>query len=533
MLFALMFTLAFAMFKLTLPLMAGIYIVSDLGGSAYLSPYGVSFFCIGTVLGVPLGNASITRLSAIQIYVVCLACMGILTCGCAASTNYLSFIVFRFLDGLATGPLFMVIPNTLIPFVIAQNKQPISRQMSHASITPAIYSKFFDYRRFTGEGFRQELNNKHFILAIILTCFSSAPMIGACWGDWIAFYYHWRILFIVNAPICLFLIFYVGHGLRESHQPSDPAVRFDKTGYLYFFIGMLFIGSALIVGQEFDWFRSYWLSFFIISGAISCILFFVHCLSATEPIVDFRLFKNTYFFLGILTLGILFSIYFGFVILLSLWLKLYVNYTADWIVLLTCLLILGAWIPLFLHYQKYDPRFPLVLALILLIASCFYSSYFNVDINFGRIALTRVPAGLAIPIFLPPLFRLTVYCCPREKQTESIAVFHMARLLGAGLGAGLFITLWQRRQVFYNQRLGSRLTEFSEITQQFFVRAQQFHLTEKQTVAQLQVFLDRQATALALDDCFYFMGWLILILLASWATTFFLRSHQPIEVITP
>lgn len=481
-LYVLILSLAAVVFNLTLPIMAGLYIVSDLGGSSYLAPYGVSFFCIGNVLGVPLGKPCATRLSVIQLYLLCLSLMVIFSWQCAIATDYSHFILFRFLEGFASGPLYLLITNTLIP-LLSPEKKP------------------------------------SFTLPLILTCFSITPVLAACWGGFIAYNYHWRTLFFSNIPICLFLIVYVGYGFRKFHQ-SSKKVLFDKVGYFFYCISVVFIGTALTTGQELDWFRSSLITFLITAGGISSLFFILHSLSYTYPVVDFKLFKNLYFGFAIFNVALLFSTYFGMVILLSLWLKLYVNYTPDWIALLIGTMALGAWIPAFLNYKHMDVRLPLAIALFFFAISCFYTTLFNVDINFGRIAFSRILAGFGLVLFLPPLFRLSVRTYPQEKFAECANVFHIVRLLGSGLGASLYVILWHRRQVFYHDRLGSNLTVFSQNTMQFFDRAQLFNLSGKKALAQLNSYLDRQATALALDDCFYFMAWtmvfLLIILFALW-----------------
>lgn len=45
-LYILLLSLAAVIFNLTLPIMAGLYIVSDLGGSPYMTSYTVSFFVL-------------------------------------------------------------------------------------------------------------------------------------------------------------------------------------------------------------------------------------------------------------------------------------------------------------------------------------------------------------------------------------------------------------------------------------------------------------------------------------------------------
>lgn len=167
-----------------------------------------------------------------------------------------------------------------------------------------------------------------------------------------------------------------------------------------------------------------------------------------------------------------------------------------------------------------------MIALLFFAISCFYTTNFNVEIDFRRIAFSRVLAGIGLALFLSPLFQMTVNAFPETKRAETISFFHVSRLLGSGLGVALFAILWHRREVFFHLRLGSRLTAFSHETQQFIERAKLFHLQGKHASAQLNAYLTRQATALALDDCFYLMGWMVLFLLFLLIVIFLLRTRR-------
>ncbi|AWN74061.1 MFS transporter [Legionella anisa] len=474
-LYILLLSLAAVIFNLTLPIMAGLYIVSDLGGSPYMTSYTVSFFCIGNLLGVPLGKPAVTRLSPIQLFVVCLSLTALSSWGCATASDFFTFILFRFLEGFASGPMFVLITCTLIP-LLSPNK------------------------------------DKVYIVSLVLICLSIIPVVGASYGAWIAYSYHWRFLFFSNIPLCIFLILYVGYGYRKYHEPVKKTY-FDKLGYFYYCISMIFIGTALTTGQELDWFRSSLITFLLISGVISLIFFILRSWSAQHPVVDLKLLKNFYFSVAMIYIALFFALYFGMVILLSLWLKLYVNYTPDWIALIIGTMAFCGWIPVLINKKQYKPFYPLIIALLFFAISCFYTTYFNVDINFNRIAFSRALAGVGLALFLSPLFQLSVQSFPEAKLTECICFFHVSRLLGSGLGVSLFLILWHRREVFFHLRLGSSLTAFSPETQQFLERAKLFYIQGKHASAQLNFYLTRQATALALNDCFYLMGWMIISML--------------------
>ncbi|ASQ46740.1 MFS transporter [Legionella clemsonensis] len=488
----LILSLAGVIFNLTLPIMAGIYIVGDLGSSTFLSVYGVSFFCMGNALSVPLGKPCMTKLSAVQLYLVCLSLMLLFSWLCATAQDYFQFVLFRLLEGIASGPLYLIITGTLIPYVCPPEKQTK-------------------------------------LLSLLYVVFTFTPVLGASWGGWIAYSYHWRLLFFANIPLCLFLIIYMSFRFREFHRPPEKPL-FDTVSYFSYFISILFIGSALITGQELDWFRSPLISFLLFFGSLTLLFFILYNLSTSHPVIDFSLLKNFYFSFAMFHIALLFAIYFGMVVLLSLWLKLYVNYTPNWIAIIIGTMGFGAWVPVFLNHKRYEPRLPLAIALLFFAISCFYTSYFNVEINFERIAYSRFLAGIGLMLFLPPLFRLSVQMNPK-KSSESANFFHIVRLISSGLGASLFVILWQRRQVFFYERLGENLTHFSQKTINFLNHAQQFHLEGKKAFAQLNLQLTRQATALALDDCFYLMGWISVFLAITVVLTYLLHLKPNVATV--
>lgn len=485
-LYALVFSLAAVVFNLTLPLMAGLFIVDNLGGSTYISSYAISFFCIGNMLGVPFGKPNSTRLSPIQLYILCLALMIFFSWQCAFATNYVSFILFRFLEGIASGPLYLLITYTLIPDLAPDR-------------------------------------DKGFITSLLLLCFSLGPVLAASWGGWIAFYHQWRLLFLSHIIYCFFLIIFVGYRYR-NHYPAVKRARFDYPGYFFYAIVVTCFGTVIAAGQELDWFRSPLVCTLAIIGSVSTLFFVLRCLNHRYPLIDLRLLKNAYFCLAMLHVSLLFAIYFGMIILLSLWLHLYVNYSPFWVLLSIGVTLLGVWLPILIHYKAYDPRFPLMIALVFLIASSLYTTQFNVQIDFDRIAISRILTGFGLSLFLAPLFRLSVQVYPKEKQHECLNLFHIIRLCGSGIGIALFVTLWHRRQIFYYERLGSRLTEFSTVTNDFLNKAHQVPLPGKYAFAQLSSYLNRQATALALDDCFYLMSWMLIALLIILSSTFFFKD---------
>ena len=460
----------------TLPLIGGIYIVSSLGGSHEIAIYSVCFYGFGNALGIPLGRVLIRKIGAIKLLFICTALFGILSLLCALAPTFPVYITIRLFQGFAVGPLFILF-NQLI-----------------TSLASPSQKSLFTF--------------------ITLMIFTIGPSVGACWGGWIAYDYNWRIMFYINFVLLIFLAIFLAIRLR-GFSPSIIFKPFDTTGYFFYAIAIFSLGFALTTGQEFDWHRSPLILSLLIIGTCFLIFFILRSIYCPHPLFEMRFFKLPQIWFGLVHLTGLFSIYFGTIILLAFWLHLYVNYTPIWIgLILGVMVIVGGGIGIILRkfMAKIDVRIPLLVSIFLFMISSFYTTTFNSYVDFDRIAFTRILAGGGLAFFLPSIFRHFFETISTQKTLELIALFQVSRVLSSSLGAALFSILFQRRQTFYHDRMGSRLTEFSGQTDAFFSRASDFFLTGKHADTQLQIELSRVATSLALDDCFYLMGCLLIAL---------------------
>jgi DHA2 family multidrug resistance protein len=208
----------------------------------------------------------------------------------------------------------------------------------------------------------------------------------------------------------------------------------------------------------------------------------------------------------------LFSAYFGMILLLSLWLNIDATYTPLWISLLMAHMAIAGGILFFVLKKWFCHVASLRIVLIataLFAISCFYSTDFNAEINFGRLAISRVIAGFGLAFFLYPLLFTLLKKLPEKLHPQGLAIFQSLRLLSGSLGCAVYTTIWFRRRSFYHERLGEQLTIYSKQTQQFFSNISFFGVKGVESEILLNQALDQQADVLALADTFYLMGWLM------------------------
>lgn len=489
-LFALFTVLFFSVFSLTLTIMASVYIAGDLGGSNDIAIYTVCFYGLGNVLGIPLGYPLSYRYGTVSTLCISLHLFAFFSLLCMLAPNYPFFLLFRLLQGIAAGPFFA------------------TTNLLFASLTPQKWKSTCN--------------------VISSTMLTIVPILGACWGGWIAYDYHWRYSFFFNIVLVVLISLFIRYSLNNYELPIPPKLL-DKIGFFFYLIGVFCLFFVFITGQELDWFRSPLLVLLMVVGSVCLLFFFLWSRYHPFPLFAFALFKKPLFSFGIINLAILFSTYFGTVILLSLWLNIYVNYNPIFVALLLSIMGVVGLVPAILLHKRLaliDPRILLGIAMFCLIFSSFYSTVFNQFVDFERIAISRVIAGFGLVFFLIPLSRLCFHSFSEEKAIAVMELFQAIRISATTLGASIYATLWQRFDVFYHDRYGSSLTVFSEQTEEFFVKATTFGLRGLPAADTLNDYLNRQSRAFALNDCFFLMGWVLVGLFVLLLTTLFWKKEH-------
>lgn len=488
-------TLFLAIFYNTVTNMAGIYIVSDLGGSTDISLYPMVFFGLGNALSIALALSLAERWGAIKLLVYGLLSYTFFSLLCGIASTFFLFNLYRFGLGLSSG-LFYILCRKLI-FVFSPTEK-----LENYSI-------------------------------VMISMYAIVPVLGACFGAWLAYENVWRWIFHVNAPVAFVLALYFWVFFRHLDEFHVAPSSFDTVGCIFFFLAAGSLVSAVTLAQELDWFRSPLFTALVCMGVPSLLFFVLWEWNHPEPLLDIKLLQSPLLSYALLNLAILFSAYFGIIILITLWLKLYVNYTPLWISILIGIMATSG----FLAYtigktflRHFDPRFTLGLAIGCLAGSCYYSVSFNVEVDFFHLAVARCLSGVGLVLFLFPLFSLAFCSHGPEKFPKVFTLFQVVRALFSSLGAAFYTTLWQRRQFFFYERLGEGLTPSSQLSSEFLHRAvDRFHLTKNQAADQLHVFLYEQATSLALNDVFGCMGWILTALLVLLVFSFVWESRIILE----
>lgn len=467
-----MFVLDYSIANVSIP-----YISGDMAVATDQGTYVITSFAVGNSIALPITGWMTKRIGAVKLICLSLLFFTIFSWTCGAALNFEMLIVSRFLQGFASGPMI-----------------PLSQTLLLMSVPP---------------------ERKNSALAFWSTIVIAAPIVGPVLGGWISYDYHWPWIFYINIPVGIFSMITIWFLLKDRETKTERA-PVDWVGLVFLAIGVTCLQFLLDKGEQYDWLKSDLILTCAITSFICFTFLIVWCLTARNPLIELPLFKIRTYAVSVLFIGVMYAIYFGSVVLVPLWLQTSMNYTSIWAGLAVAPIgivpfVIGPFIGK--AVSKFGATALLGLCFILFAVSCFYSAYFDTDVDIWHIGFSRFLLGCALVFFITPLFALSVEDVPAHKLASSTGIFHFVRALSGGIGTSIFTTMWIRRSAYHHARVGESVTYFSHETTSYLQDLADAGLPGTKGLAQMNVALTQQADMLSINDCFFLMGWIFLALL--------------------
>jgi DHA2 family multidrug resistance protein len=209
---------------------------------------------------------------------------------CGFAPNLAWLVLFRIVQGLTGGVL-----------------QPVSQAVMLEAFPPAQRGKAMGF----------------WGLGIVV-----APMLGPVLGGWLTDNYSWRWVFYINIPVGIASIIMTKMFIFDPSYIRRSAAKVDAWG-----IGMLAVGiGALQVvldkGQQEDWFSSNWIVSLAALAICMLLLFIIHELRTSHPVLNLRVFKERTYATGVFLMTTLGFVLYGSLVLLPLFLQTVLGYPA-------------------------------------------------------------------------------------------------------------------------------------------------------------------------------------------------------------
>ncbi len=295
-------------------------------------------------------------------------------------------------------------------------------------------------------------------LGVVATSVSVAVITGPVLGGLILEYFSWRFIFYINIPVGLFGIFMIIKFIEPDKVKNKNMFDIKSAISLLFFMVSLLTGISSGGKTGLSTTTLVLFSLFV-SSLIFLIIFEIR---AENPIMDFNMFKNQTFSVGLLSGISVFISLSGVLVLLPFYLENILGFKSG----KTGLLI--AVIPLFMGISspiaggmadKFGSKKITIAGLIMLLAGFTAVSGLNSDTTVYGFITRLVLIGSGMGFFMTPNNNAIMGEVPKSKLGISSGMLALSRTLGQALGVAVLGALWTRKtDIFLTTITENKLT---------------------------------------------------------------------------
>jgi DHA2 family multidrug resistance protein len=182
--------------------------------------------------------------------------------------------------------------------------------------------------------------------------------------------------------------------------------------------------------------------------------------------------------------------------------------------------------------SRYTPRWLLAFGLVVLSASLFHMTRFNLGIDFRTVAIARLMQAVGMAFLFVPINTAAYSSLPRDKNNAASGLMNLARNIGGSVGISVVTTMLDRRAQVHLTNLASNLSAGNPAVLRMLNGASQAMRAHgnsaagatQQAYALLQSTVQRQAIMLSYIDCFRFLGVAIMLMIPA---VFLIKKTKP------
>ena len=329
-----------------------------------------------------------------------------------------------------------------------------------------------------------------------------APAVGPFLGGFLVQYSSWRFIYFINVPIGI-----IGAVLAYRLLPRferSAGRRFDLPGWLAIAVGLFSILLALSEGEKWHW-TSYSVLILLAVGGLSLALFVVRELSAAEPLLDLRIFRNANFALSAVLIALLSNGMFAGQYFIPLFLQQgdQLNAFQTGLTIFPPVFVTMVLLPLSGRlFDRFGARMLAALGLLAVAASAYLMRRLSQDTSTTQVMLWMAVQNLGVGLAFIPIQTGSLSSLRADMTAAGSAINNIVQRVAGAMGTatlGALLTSFQaQRMVSFSNLLPSVSPGFPQL--QGIANGGRAGVLLLNNVVSLRVF------GLALDNVFLLMS---------------------------
>lgn len=279
------------------------------------------------------------------------------------------------------------------------------------------------------------------------------PAIGPVLGGYITDNYAWPWIFFINLPVGIIGIMMTA---QNVHEPDDVRAanraraeiarkHLDVAGIIFMVVGIGALQYLFEEGPQDDWFDSLHIQIAAFTAAVALAAFVIRELTATAPVVNLRLFKDTTFASATVVAFLMFGMLMGSMFLLPVFAQESLHYTATmsgWMLMPRTLAMMAASPIVGRLYNRVQPAFIVGFGVLLFVLGSYQLSHITLETSAAAMTVPLIITGVAFACLFVPLTTAALSHVPRHQMADAAGLNSFVRQVGGSIGLTVFATLF-------------------------------------------------------------------------------------------
>ena len=339
--------------------------------------------------------------------------------------------------------------------------------------------------------------------SIGLTCgWVFAPTVGA----YLAEQGSWQVVFFLFAPAGLLSI-----ALCVAFVPAtdtDATLEFDWFGFFALSIALLGLQVVLNRGQRLDWFDSSQIVVWALIGGVAFYLFVTHSMTTRKPFIDWGVFRDRNFSVGILLTMTFSLVSFTPLVLVPAMLQQLRGVDVETIGLIFVprgaiqLVVMLMAAPLI---GRVDSRLLISSGFVLYAIGSGMMAGHTLEVGEWDMIWPLTLQGMGMSIIWLPVFHMMYLTLAERYRTNAAALLGLAHSLSSSAGVAIAVTLLTRTSQTANAELAAHVVPTNELLN--FPQYRGWDLEVVESVAAIQSEVSQQALMIGYSNVYWLLTW--------------------------